>query len=261
MSRDGDTAARRSAFRFRNMLRGNALHGQRWRCPVAPCVHFTAIWNSRRSGGLMIRFLLILLLAIAAPLGAQSASAEGRRDTANASDVPDDHRPPPGMCRIWIDDVPAARQPAPTDCSTAIRRRPPNARVVFGKQLQEGGQGRARLPGVLPLVDESSSATNIRRVPAAQRDSDAPHSAEQPRRMRGGSPAPQRTAPDPERSRDPRAQAPARARGAEPQARGRRPEPRVAAPRRADPPRATSRPPAPTKSNPRPQAQRRRPGF
>jgi hypothetical protein len=36
------------------------------------------------------------------------------------------------MCRIWIDGVPPTHQPAPTDCATAIRKRPMNARVVFG---------------------------------------------------------------------------------------------------------------------------------
>ena len=193
----------------------------------------------------MIRFLLFLLLAMAAPLGAQNARAEGGRDTANAGEVPDDHRPPPGMCRIWIDDVPAVRQPAPTDCSTAIRRRPPNARVVFGKQLQEAGEGRGRLLRTLPLVDESAGSTSTRRVPAVERDSDTPRSVEQPR-MRKGSPTPRRTAPEPVRSTDPRTRSPARARSQ---------EPRVAAPRRAAPPRTTSKPPASARSSRRP------PGF
>lgn len=58
----------------------------------------------------------------AATLHAQSSS----------NNVPDSHRPPPGMCRIWIEGVPPAHQPAPTDCATAIRKRPLNARVVFG---------------------------------------------------------------------------------------------------------------------------------
>jgi hypothetical protein len=40
------------------------------------------------------------------------------------------------MCRIWIDGVPPGRQPAPTDCPTAIRRKPPNARVIFGPELR-----------------------------------------------------------------------------------------------------------------------------
>jgi hypothetical protein len=36
------------------------------------------------------------------------------------------------MCRIWIKDVPAGRQPAPTDCASAVRNRPANGRVLFG---------------------------------------------------------------------------------------------------------------------------------
>ncbi|HEU4643439.1 MAG TPA: hypothetical protein VFS44_13365 [Gemmatimonadaceae bacterium] len=75
----------------------------------------------------MTRYALVLLFAFAAPLAAQG--------NENA-DIPQTHRPPPGMCRIWIDGVPPARQPAPTDCATAIRRRPPNARVVFGAELR-----------------------------------------------------------------------------------------------------------------------------
>lgn len=53
--------------------------------------------------------------------------------------VPKQYLPPPGMCRIWVDNVPANRQPAPTDCPTAIRNKPPNARVLFpaGKQGDE----------------------------------------------------------------------------------------------------------------------------
>jgi hypothetical protein len=54
------------------------------------------------------------------------------------SSVPDSHRPPPGMCRIWIDGVPPTHQPAPTDCATAIRKRPMNARVVFGSDAPAG---------------------------------------------------------------------------------------------------------------------------
>ena len=54
------------------------------------------------------------------------------------SGVPDSHRPPPGMCRIWIDGVPPTHQPAPTDCATAIRKRPMNARVVFGSDAPQG---------------------------------------------------------------------------------------------------------------------------
>ena len=64
---------------------------------------------------------VLMLFAAAAPAEAQS------RD-----EIPERYRPPPGMCRVWIDGVPAARQPAPTDCPTAIRNKPSNARVLFG---------------------------------------------------------------------------------------------------------------------------------
>jgi hypothetical protein len=37
------------------------------------------------------------------------------------------------MCRVWLDNVPPAQQPAPTDCATAIRRKPQKARVIFGE--------------------------------------------------------------------------------------------------------------------------------
>jgi hypothetical protein len=47
--------------------------------------------------------------------------------------VPPSERPPPGMCRVWLDKVPAASQPAPTSCSKAIQMRPPNGHVIFGE--------------------------------------------------------------------------------------------------------------------------------
>ena len=62
-------------------------------------------------------------LAVAAPLGAQQLGP---------SRVPEGHKPPPGMCRIWIDGVPPGQQSAPTDCATAVRNRPSNGRVVWG---------------------------------------------------------------------------------------------------------------------------------
>lgn len=52
-------------------------------------------------------------------------------------DLPRAYRPPPGMCRIWLDKVPPKQQPAPTDCPTAVRNRPPNGRVIFGDDYVE----------------------------------------------------------------------------------------------------------------------------
>jgi hypothetical protein len=76
-------------------------------------------------------------LVAAAPLGAQ-----GRDRDRAPDDIPPAHRPPPGMCRVWVDGVPPGQQPAPTDCKTAIRNRPRNGRVIFGDDYvkqQRGG--------------------------------------------------------------------------------------------------------------------------
>jgi hypothetical protein len=56
-------------------------------------------------------------------------------------DVPKEYRPPKGMCRIWLNDVPAKQQPAPTDCPTAVRNRPSNGKVVFGDDYKDGKDG------------------------------------------------------------------------------------------------------------------------
>ena len=76
------------------------------------------------TGSSMKHFALLV-----ASLAMSAATLHAQSSTNN---VPVSHRPPPGMCRIWIDGVPPAHQPAPTDCATAIRKRPLNARVVFG---------------------------------------------------------------------------------------------------------------------------------
>src|ERR671924_1701971 len=68
---------------------------------------------------------VLFLVGMALPVSAQS------RDRG-PDKVPPGHRPPPGMCRIWIDGVPPGQQPEPTDCATAVRERPAGARVIFG---------------------------------------------------------------------------------------------------------------------------------
>jgi hypothetical protein len=44
--------------------------------------------------------------------------------------IPPGHRPPPGMCRLWLPGVPPGHQPPPQPCST-IRLRP-GAYIVYG---------------------------------------------------------------------------------------------------------------------------------
>lgn len=87
--------------------------------------------------------LLLLSLALLTPGRAVAQSLaptkEPAQKTPREQPIPKAYLPPPGMCRIWVDNVPAARQPAPTDCATAIRNRPPNARVIFpdGKDAKD----------------------------------------------------------------------------------------------------------------------------
>jgi hypothetical protein len=66
------------------------------------------------------------LVVAAAPLAAQNRGPGDK--------VPPGHLPPPGLCRIWIDGVPPGRQPGPTDCATARRHAPRNARVIYGER-------------------------------------------------------------------------------------------------------------------------------
>lgn len=71
------------------------------------------------------------------PPPVRSLLPSSRKEPARAT-IPESHLPPAGMCRIWIDNVPPAQQPAPTDCATAIRNRPSNGRVIFAEDGVRG---------------------------------------------------------------------------------------------------------------------------
>ena len=83
-----------------------------------------------------MRSLVLAFVAITATAALLPAQGRGGR----SGDVPPGHRPPPGLCRIWIDGVPPGRQPAPTRCSDAVRNRPANGRVIHG----DDSRGRER---------------------------------------------------------------------------------------------------------------------
>ena len=80
--------------------------------------------------------LSLLALAALAP-AALVAQQRGARMAA----VPEAYKPPAGMCRIWVDAVPPDKQPAPTDCSAALRNKPANGRVLFGESITSNRSG------------------------------------------------------------------------------------------------------------------------
>lgn len=95
-----------------------------------------------------VALTLGLIVAAAAPVMAQQPAS---KDSAKRSAaVPADARPPKGMCRVWIDGVPAAQQPAATDCATAVKNRPSNGRVIFGDDYADSSKtktvDKAKLP-------------------------------------------------------------------------------------------------------------------
>lgn len=99
--------------------------------------------------------MLFVALASAAPIAAQANSKDTARKSAQ---IPADARPPKGMCRVWIDGVPAAQQPAATDCRTAVKNLPPNSRVLFGDDFADSSKAKsddkAKLPpGVKGFTD------------------------------------------------------------------------------------------------------------
>lgn len=100
-----------------------------------------------------------VLLAAAAPAFAQQGSDNAKKK----SDVPADARPPRGMCRIWIDGVPAAQQPAATDCPTAVKNRPANGRVIFGDDFADSAKSKDAEKAKLPPT--AKGFTNVKPPP------------------------------------------------------------------------------------------------
>jgi len=95
---------------------------------------------------------LVAVVALATTASAQKQTkALGKGDS-----IPTEQRAPKGMCRIWLKDIPAAQQPAPTDCATAIKNCPPTGRVIFGDT--EETKNRPKID-VKDLVDSKKAST------------------------------------------------------------------------------------------------------
>jgi len=82
-------------------------------------------------------------MAMASGAGAQ-AMIPIPKPTSRLVAPPTAHLPPSGMCRIWLENVPAGQQPAPTDCASAIRNRPQHARVIFSDEDGKAKPTKAR---------------------------------------------------------------------------------------------------------------------
>jgi hypothetical protein len=104
----------------------------------------------------------ISILAIVLSVGAAASAGAQQGAGQQGTEIPAAYRPPKGMCRIWLKDVPPAQQPAPTDCASAVKNTPQNGRVVFGdteekkekpKELPpaaKGFSGKNATPPVIP---------------------------------------------------------------------------------------------------------------
>jgi hypothetical protein len=97
----------------------------------------------------LLRFALPVVVGLIGSVGVAEAqrpvpaSARTQQSPRREQIVPPGFYPPAGMCRIWINDVPAGQQPAPTDCASAVRNRPANGKVLFGDDPPKSKKGKS----------------------------------------------------------------------------------------------------------------------
>ncbi len=158
-----------------------------------------------------ISIALLVLLAVPVSLEAQAR----RRALSGNPVVPLEYRPPAGKCRIWIEGVAPAQQPAPTDCQTAVREKPSNGTVIFGPQTKEPQSSRFErrdtaatgTPGSRPSPRDSVLMPTQSPPPAPVPARRPPTSPPRPAPRRPDTPAPESKAPE---KRTPDRPAPAR---------------------------------------------------
>jgi hypothetical protein len=109
--------------------------------------------SSSTSFAFLLRFAMPALLGLIVSAGVAEAQrpvpvkplapATQQSQTLREQIVPPGFYPPAGMCRIWINGVPAGQQPAPTDCASAVRNRPANGKVLFGDDPPKTKKGKS----------------------------------------------------------------------------------------------------------------------
>ncbi len=80
--------------------------------------------------------VLLVLASLSSAVLAGDVLAQAKTDKEKPLEkarVPREYQPPAGMCRVWVDGVPPAQQPAPTDCAAAVRNKPANGWVIYGE--------------------------------------------------------------------------------------------------------------------------------
>lgn len=96
--------------------------------------------------GLTGVFCVLAVSVSAANVGAQGRANLTSETRKSVDSIPAEYKPPAGMCRVWLEGVPAAQQPAPTDCPTATQKKPANARVIYGEDPKSKGAVKSALP-------------------------------------------------------------------------------------------------------------------
>ncbi|OYV63808.1 MAG: hypothetical protein B7Z72_14240 [Gemmatimonadetes bacterium 21-71-4] len=102
---------------------------------------------------------------------------------------------------MWVNGVPAERQPAPTDCASALRNRPPNGRVIFGDDFAPSKSDDARsddlpLKGLAPLPKGlEPKPADTRKTGVPKKSADASKRKAEPRKPGGRRPDPGAASP------------------------------------------------------------------
>lgn len=118
--------------------------------------------RTRVFGGGPMKLLAAVVIGVTASapavLAQDSVIARKPAPRDSGLGIPADARPPAGMCRIWLADVPVAQQPAPTHCATAVRNRPARGRVIFGDDYVQR-ESRSKAPPFVKGFAPASKAT------------------------------------------------------------------------------------------------------
>ncbi|MDE3052819.1 MAG: hypothetical protein KGJ70_02955 [Gemmatimonadota bacterium] len=114
-----------------------------------------------------------------------ATTAQGQRPQSSSQVVPPNLRPPAGMCRVWVNGVPPERQPAPTDCASALRNRPANGRVIFGDDFAPSKADDVR-PDDQPLKGLAPLPKSLEPKPADARKPEEPARRKAEPRKSGG---------------------------------------------------------------------------